>query len=249
MGVITLVYGAIVYLLFLGAFLYLIVFVGGDMTAFAGAPKTLDWGTSPLAGAPPALVNIGLLLLFGVQHTIMARQGFKKGLTKIISWPVERSTFVLITVILLALIYICWIPMPGVVWSVESSIWSGLLTGLFLVGFATVLVSTYLINHFELFGLMQVWYRFKNKQMPEPTFHTPLLYQHVRHPLYLGFMTAFWATPHMTVSHLLFASVWTIYIFVAIGYEERDLIHLFGDQYRAYMAKTPMILPFGKRKD
>lgn len=248
MGALVLLYSIIVYLGFFAAFLYLIAFLGGDMIPFIDLPKTIDSGASNLANMPPALVNIGLLLLFGVQHSIMARQEFKRALTRLIPWSAERTTFVLVTVIVLVLLYVYWVPMPASVWSVASPLWSGVLTGLFFLGFGLVLVSTFLINHFELFGLMQGWFRFKGKEPPKPTFRTPSLYKYVRHPLYLGFLMAFWATPQMSVGHLLFAAVWTAYIFIAIDYEERDLTTLFGDQYRDYMARTPMILPFGERK-
>ena len=248
MGMIALAYSAIVYVLFFAAFLYLIAFMGGDMTAYFGAPKTIDAGPSPLEGAPPALVNIAILLLFGLQHTIMARGGFKKFLTRIIPESMERSTYVLATVIVLLLLYRYWIPMDGVVWSMEAPLWAGLMTGLYFLGIGLVLLSTFLINHFELFGLLQGWLGFKRHAPPEPTFHTPSLYKVVRHPLYVGWIISFWATSHMTVGHLLFAAVWTIYIFIALGYEERDLIGVFGDKYRDYMAKTPAILPFGAKK-
>ncbi|MBB5518122.1 methanethiol S-methyltransferase [Amphiplicatus metriothermophilus] len=248
MGLLALVYSVVAYALFFAAFLYLIVFVGGGVTGFAGAPKTLDWGPSPLSDAPAALVNICLLALFGLQHSIMARDSFKRATGKIIPKTVERSTYVLATVGALALLYVFWRPMPQVVWSVPPGVWSGVLTALFYAGFGLVLVTTFLINHFELFGLQQGWLRYRNKELPTPVFRTPSLYRYVRHPLYLGFIIAFWATPHMTVGHLLFAAVWTIYIFIAIGYEERDLIAVFGEKYRDYMAKTPMILPFGRRR-
>ncbi len=248
MGIIALVYSVVVYLLFFASFLYLIAFVGGDMTSFFGAPKTIDAGPAWAGGAAAALVNIGLLVLFGLQHTIMARQGFKKAWTKIVPWSMERSTYVLATFILLVLLFAYWQPMPAVVWSVEAPLWSGVLTALFFLGVVLVLLSTVLINHFHLFGLMQGWYRFKNKEVPGPQFVTPSLYKHIRHPLYLGWITMFWATSHMTAGHLLFAAIWTIYIFIAIGYEERDMVALFGDKYRDYMAKVPVILPFGGRK-
>ena len=248
MGLVILVYGVIAYLVFFGTFLYLIAFIGGDMTAFVHAPKTLDWGPSPIEGAPAALVNIGLLLLFAVQHTLTARQGFKTWLMKIIPPAAERSTYVLLSSLLIIALYVYWIPMPQVVWQADAG-WDIALTVLFFIGFGLVLLATFLINHFELFGLEQTWYRFQGREAPTPKFHTPLLYQHVRHPLYLGWMIAFWSTPMMTVGHLLFAAVWTIYIFVAVGYEERDLVRLFGDKYRQYMARVPMILPFGRRKD
>jgi len=248
MGPLALAYGIVVYVAFFASFLYLILFIGGDMTAFVGAPKSLDWGSSPLDGTPPAIVNLLLLVLFGVQHTVMARQSFKRVWTKLVGWPVERSTYVLATTALLVALYVFWIPMPGIVWSVDTQVLSVILTALFFLGFGLVLLSTFLINHFELFGLMQVWYRFNGKPMPEPVFHTPFLYKSVRHPLYLGWVIAFWATPTMTVGHLLFAAAWTIYIFIALGYEERDLIRLFGDKYRKYMEEVPAILPIGRRK-
>jgi methanethiol S-methyltransferase len=248
MGIIALIYSVIVYLMFFASFLYLIAFMGGDMTSFIGAPKTLDAGASSLTGAPAALVNIGLLLLFGVQHSIMARGSFKKALTKIIPKEMERSTYVLATVVVLVLLYVYWQPMPSVVWSVTSPLWGGALMAVFFLGFALVLLSTFMINHFELFGLLQGWLGFKKKQPSAPVFGMPYLYKYIRHPLYLGFILAFWSTPHMTVGHLLFASIWTAYIFVAIGYEERDLIAVFGDKYHDYMDKVPSILPFGGRK-
>jgi protein-S-isoprenylcysteine O-methyltransferase Ste14 len=248
MGPVVLAYSVIIYVVFFAAFLYLIAFVGGDVIPLIEVPKTVDRGGSILAGAPAAIVNIGLLILFGLQHSIMARPGFKRGMTKIVPHSMERSTYVLATVVVLVLLYVAWIPMPAVVWETTSPLWSGVLTALFFIGFGLVLLSTFLINHFELFGLMQGWLRLNGKQAAAPEFRTPSLYGMVRHPLYLGFILAFWSTPMMTAGHLLFAAVWTIYIFIAIGYEERDLIELFGDKYRAYMAKTPAILPLGRRK-
>ena len=248
MGILALGYSVVAYVLFFAAFLYLIPFMGGDMTSFIGAPKTLDSGASSLTGTPAALVNLGLLLLFGVQHTVMARKSFKSAITKMLPQSMERSTYVLATVVVLILLYVYWQPMPSVVWSVSSPLWAGVLTALFFLGIGLVLLSTFLINHFELFGLLQGWLGFKKQDMPAPTFHTPSLYKHIRHPLYLGWIMSFWATSHMTAGHLLFASIWTIYIFVALGYEERDLINVFGDKYRDYMEKVPAILPFGARK-
>jgi len=247
MGFIALLYGIICYVLFFASFLYLIAFVGGDMVPFVTVPKTVDIGTSPLAGMPAALVNIGLLLLFGVQHSVMARPAFKKVWTKIVPKSVERSTYVLFTAIILAAIYVYWIPIEGTVWA-ASGVWATVLTVFFFVGFLIVLLSTFLINHFELFGLQQVWYRFQGKDLPEPKFVTPMFYRWVRHPLYLGFIIALWAAAVMSVSHLLFAAIWTAYIFVAVGYEERDLIGIFGEKYRDYADRVPMMFPFGKRK-
>jgi protein-S-isoprenylcysteine O-methyltransferase Ste14 len=248
MGIISLIYSVVVYLAFFASFLYLIGFTGGEMTAWTGLPKTVDAGLSQFDGFPAALINIGLLLLFAVQHSVMARGSFKRIWTKIVPPSMERSTYVLATVFVLIVLFVGWQPMPAVIWSVTSPLWSGVLLALFLLGFGIVLLSTFLINHFELFGLMQGWFKFKAIKPVEPKFVTPMFYKYIRHPLYLGFLIAFWATSNMTAGHLLFAAVWTAYIFVAIGYEERDMIALFGEKYHAYMAKTPSILPFGARK-
>ncbi len=248
MGFVALAYSIVVYLVFFASFLYMVVFLGGDALGFLGAPKTVDAGASYLPAVPAALVNVGLLLLFGVQHSVMARQSFKKVWTKIVPPAMERSTYVLASTAALVLLFVFWQPMPAVVWSVDSALWSGLLIAVYLLGFGVVLISTFLISHFELFGLLQAWLKFKSQEAAEPTFVTPLFYQVVRHPLYLGFLIAFWATPHMTAGHLLFAAIWSVYIFVAIGYEERDLIAIFGQKYHDYMEKTPSILPFGGRK-
>jgi methanethiol S-methyltransferase len=249
MRFIALAYGAICYAIFFASFLYLIAFVGGDMIPFLRVPKTVDWGPSAAPADFAALANIGLLLLFGAQHSIMARRSFKRGWSAIVPKTVERSTFVLATTIVLVLLYYYWTPMPAIVWEVQSPLWSTALTALFVAGFAVVLLSTFLIDHFELFGLAQVWRAFNGKAEAAPVFRTPMLYKSVRHPLYLGFLIAFWATPTMTAGHLLFAAIWTGYIFVAIGYEERDLVALFGDKYRQYMARVPMIIPIGKREE
>lgn len=247
MGIFALLYGVIAYFIFFASFLYLIAFLGAGLIPFVEVPKTIDAGTSLFAGAPAALVNICLLVLFGVQHTVMARPAFKKVWTKVVPKSVERSTYVLITALLLGFIYHAWVPMPGVVWAMTGA-WAMVMTVLFFVGFLIVLLSTFMINHFDLFGLQQVWARFKAADIPAPKFVTPFMYKWVRHPLYLGFIIAFWATPVMSVGHLLFAAIWTIYMFIAMGYEERDLTDAFGDRYREYAGKVPMIFPFGKRK-
>ena len=200
MGILALSYSVVVYIVFFAAFLYLIVFVGGDGLPFISAPKTLDAGPSIFPAGPAALVNIGLLLLFAVQHSVMARPGFKRAWTKIVPKEMERSTYVLATVAVLLVLYAGWRPMPLVVWSEEGTLVSMALTALFFIGFGLVLLSTFLINHFELFGLQQGWFKFQSKQADAPVFRTPLLYRFVRHPLYLGFLIAFWATPHMTVT-------------------------------------------------
>jgi protein-S-isoprenylcysteine O-methyltransferase Ste14 len=256
MGAIALLYGLVCYVIFFAAFLYLIAFVGGGMVESVSGmsirdfvPKTLDWGEPAGARGPAALIDLGLLLLFGVQHSVMAREGFKKWWTRIVPPSVERSTYVLITSLVLILLYVAWRPLPVIVWQVDDPLWANVLTALFFLGFGLVLLATFLINHFALFGLMQVFYRALNKPMPESSFRTPLLYSMVRHPLYLGFIIAFWSAPTMTAGHLLFAAVWTIYIFVALGYEERDLLRVHGENYRKYMARVPMIIPFGMRKE
>lgn len=248
MALFALIYGALVYLLFFATFLYLIAFAGGDALAGLGLPKTVDAGEPATVFAAPALTNILLLLLFAVLHSAMARQGFKRAWTKIVPQAVERSTYVLVTTMVLIVLFAYWRPMPEIVWSVGGA-WAYVLTALFFVGFGLVLLSTFLIDHFDLFGLRQVWLKFKGKTAADAPFRTPMLYKAVRHPLYLGFIVAFWSTPTMTVGHLLFAAVWTIYIFVALGYEERDLVQRFGDDYRRYMARVPMIFPFGARKE
>ncbi len=242
MGVLALLYGVVVYLLFFAAFLYLIPFVAGNMLGFLGAPKTLDWGNT--TGGISALIDVGLLLLFGLQHSVMARRSFKKVWTKVVPMSVERTTYVLATTLMLYLLYDQWRPLPSVVWDVGSGGWRIALTALFFLGIAIVFIATFLINHFELFGLMQVWYRFRGKQPPEPVFRTPMFYKVVRHPIYLGFIIAFWATPTMTAGHLLFAGIWTAYILLAVGYEDRDLIRQFGQSYVDYMGRVPGIVPF-----
>jgi len=253
MGFLALLYGTVVYAIFFLAFLYLAAFIGGDMVAGLFGieiPYTLDAGGPVTDTTTAAVVNFALLALFGVQHTIMARPGFKKSWTKIVPWSVERSTYVLLTTIILILIYFNWRPMPGVIWNVENSLGAGLLTAGFYLGFGLVLLSTFLINHFELFGLSQVWHRFRNLPWPKPKFRTPFLYKYVRHPLYLGWIMSFWLTPRMTVGHLFFAVVWTGYIFIAIVYEERDLTALFGEKYAEYKGRVPMVFPLsmGRKK-
>lgn len=249
MGLIALIYGLVCYVVFFLTFLYLIVFVGDDaLSAFVIAPKTIDSGAAAgvfFDGA--AFQNIALLLVFGVSHSVMARPGFKKWWTAIVPKSVERSTYVLVASLALILLFSYWRAMPHVVWSLEGAA-ATIMTALFFVGFGLVLLSTFLINHFDLFGLKQVWTRFRNAEFKHNSFSTPLLYAVVRHPLYLGFMIAFWAAPTMSVGHLLFASTMTIYMLIAIGYEERDLIAHHGEDYRRYMERVPSLLPLGRRK-
>lgn len=233
----TLAYGGLVYLFFFVTFCYAMGF-----TANFIVPKSIDSGAVvPLAEA--LIVNTLLLGLFAVQHSVMARPAFKAAWTKIVPKPAERSTFVLFATVILALLMWQWRPMPAVVWNVESPLWSAVLWVLCAAGFGLVLLSTFLINHFELFGLTQVWRRFNGTTAKDTPFVTPLVYKHVRHPLYLGFIIAFWSTPQMSVGHLLFAIMTTGYIFVGILFEERDLIAHFGERYRKYQQDVGMIVP------
>jgi protein-S-isoprenylcysteine O-methyltransferase Ste14 len=248
MGVLVFGYSVAVYLSFLAAFVYLVLFVGGDGIPFAHVPKTLDAGAAPHVGLDPTLVNLLVLVLFAVQHSVMARGRFKQRLTRLVPEAAERSTYVLATVVCLGLLFVFWTPMPGAVWSVSSPLWSGLLRLAFFGGAGVVLVSTFLIDHFELFGLRQGWASLRGRPLAAPRFRTPWLYRFVRHPIYLGLLIVFWATPSMSVGHLLLAAVWTPYLFVGLGYEERDLIAVFGEEYRAYVVSTPSVLPFGGRR-
>ena len=248
MGFLILLYGVVVYVFFFAVFLYMTAFMGGDMLAFLGAPKTVDTGVTPGFYLGSVASNIMLMLLFAVQHSVMARPGFKRILTKAVPQSMERGVYLIATNIVLIALFVYWQPMPAVVWAMEPGTWPTVMMVGFFVGIGIVLLSTFLINHFDLFGLRQVWYHYKGEEAPEIPFGTPMLYKHVRHPLYLGFLLALWCIPTMTVGHLLFSSVMTAYILVAIGYEERDLLTHFGDTYRDYMDKVPSILPFGRRK-
>ena len=237
-GWLALVYGVVVYVLFVGTFLYAIGFVGNVVV-----PKGIDSGVvRPLAEA--LVVNVLLLGLFAVQHSVMARPGFKRLWTRIVPPSVERATFVLASCVVLILLYWQWRPIPvPMIWRVDAP-WATLaIQAVFWLGFGLALASTFLINHFELFGLKQVFTRLVGRPMPEPTFRTPLFYRHVRHPLYLGFILAFWATPTMTTGHLLFAAMTTGYILVGIYFEERDLVAQFGDTYRRYRERAGMLIP------
>jgi protein-S-isoprenylcysteine O-methyltransferase Ste14 len=231
-------YGLAAYLLFFFTFLYAIGFVTG-----VAVPKTID--TGPVVPIGEALiVNILLTTLFALQHSVMARKPFKQWLTQYVPAAIERSTYVLLASLALVLLFWQWRPIPDVVWEITSPQIATNITAISFFGFALVLLSSFLINHFELFGLHQVVINVAGRTMPEPRFKTPVLYKVVRHPIYLGFIIAFWAAPVMTVGHLLFAAVTTAYIFVGIYLEERDLVQLFGEQYKRYRAQVGMLVPF-----
>jgi len=237
-------YGLVSYLFFLGTFVYAIGFVGN----LPLLPKTIDSG----AGAPlveTLAVNLALLGLFAVQHSVMARRGFKRWWTRVIPEPVERSTYVLAATAALALLLWQWRPIAEpVVWSVSNPVGRIALHVVFWLGWGVLLISTYLINHFELFGLRQVWANLRGQALPVADFRTPLFYRHVRHPIYLGFVLGFWATPQMTAGHLLFAAACTGYILIGIWFEERDLIAQFGQRYLLYRKQVGMLVPkFGAR--
>jgi protein-S-isoprenylcysteine O-methyltransferase Ste14 len=229
-----------------GAAMLTIVYAVGFVSGF-GVPKDLDAGAVvPLAEA--LIVNTLLLGLFAVQHSVMARPGFKALWTRIVPEPIERSSYVLFASLSLMLLFWQWRPIPDPVWTVTGPMASAAIQGVSLAGWGLVLFSTFLISHFELFGLTQVVRHWLGGATPEPVFRTPLLYRQVRHPLYLGFLIAFWATPTMTVGHLLFAIATTGYILIGIWLEERDLIALFGDQYRRYREQVSMLIPLPGRK-
>lgn len=235
-------YGVVSYLIFFVTFLYAFGFIGNIFVS-----KSIDSGAKgPLAQA--VLINVALLGLFAVQHSVMARRGFKKWVTSIIPEPAERSTYVLLTSLCLILLFAQWRPMGGVIWDVQDPTGRVVLYGLYGFGWLLVLFATFLINHFDLFGLRQVWLYLRGKEYKKLTFVTPGPYKHIRHPLYLGWLLAFWATPVMTVAHLVFAITTTAYILFAIQLEERDLMDIHGEAYKNYRRQVPMLIPVGKKK-
>lgn len=239
--VLVLLYGLIAYFAFFGTILYAIGFVGNLVV-----PKTID-GTPEVPLIQAILLDALLLLLFALQHSIMARPAFKRWWTSIIPEVIERSTFVLLASLCLMLMMWQWQPLGGTIWSVKNETAKIVLIAVSLLGWAIVFISTFLINHFDLFGLRQVWFYVRGKQYEPLKFRIPLFYRFVRHPLYLGFLIAFWSTPEMTVTHLFFAVITTGYILTAIKFEENDLMTHFGEKYMNYKSWVPKLIPFTKK--
>ena len=239
--ILTAFYGAAVYLIFLATFLYAIGFVGNY-----AVPRSIDSGGPAAALGPALAVDLLLLAIFAVQHSVMARPAFKRWWIQFVPAVIERSTYVLLASAALILLFWQWRPLTATVWHVEGPA-AAAITAVFVLGWLTVLLSTFLISHFELFGLQQVWLNLRNRTAAGPAFYTPFLYRWVRHPLYLGFILAFWAAPHMSLGHLLFAAATTLYILIGIQLEERDLIGAFGDAYAAYRTRVSMLIPLPPR--
>jgi protein-S-isoprenylcysteine O-methyltransferase Ste14 len=236
-GIGIFVYGVLCYAVFLGVFLYAIGFIGGFFT-----PTTLDGAPDrPLVEA--LTIDAALLGLFAVQHSVMARPTFKRWWARLVPHAAERSTYVLFSSLALVALYAFWEPIDGVVWNASEGAARNAVIGLYLLGWALLLYTTFLIDHFDLFGLKQVWRRLAGEPYRPPQFRTPSLYKFMRHPLYVGWLIIFWSAPTMTVAHLVFAVATTAYILIAIQLEERDLVVEFGERYREYRRSTPMLLP------
>ena len=238
----TMLFAILCYAIFFATFLYLIVFVG-DLS-FSGRPVDVGPEAPPITAA---LIDAALIALFGLQHSVMARPGFKAKWTKVVPPPAERSVYVLAASITLMILFFGWRPIDTIVWNVTNPLLASLLWVIFWIGWATVLVSTFLINHFELFGLQQAWLNMGDRQAEKPVLRQPFFYRWVAHPLYAGCFMAFWAAPEMTFGHLLLAAGVSVYMLIAIRYEERDLTDLFGDDYRRYRAGVGGLIPRFRR--
>ena len=239
----NMLFALVAYAIFFATFLYLIAFVGN----IAAVPRTVDVGpAAPVAAA--LVIDIALIALFGVQHSVMARPGFKTWWTRVVPPPAERSVYVLMASAVLIILFAFWRPIAGTVWSVTSPLGAGVLWALFALGWGIVLISTFLLNHFELFGLQQAWLHLRGRQAEPPELRQPMLYKWIAHPLYAGFFLAFWATPRMSYGHLLLAAGMSAYMLIAIRYEERDLTDFYGEDYTRYRKGVGMIFPrFGRR--
>jgi len=237
----VLLYGVVCYLAFFATILYMIGFVG-DLVV----PKSVSSGAAGPVGQA-IVINIALLLLFGIQHSVMARRSFKAWFTRVIPHGAERSTYVLASSLALIILFAFWQPLPGTLWQVEAGAGAAILWGIFAAGWVLVFLASFMINHFELFGLQQAFQYFRGKPAVQIPFKMPFLYRYVRHPLQLGFLLALWSTPNMTVSHLMFSVGLTVYILVGLAYEERDLLSFHGDKYRIYRQSVPKLIPFTKR--
>jgi methanethiol S-methyltransferase len=238
-------YAGACYLIFLITFTYLIGFVENLFV-----PKSIDTidETIPRHWLIAVLINLGLISLFAIQHSVMARKGFKEKWKQFVPEPVERSTYVLFASIVLIILYLFWQPLPFIIWNFSGSAVGTIFLAVSFMGWGIVLLSTFLINHFHLFGLYQVYQFITKKVQHSDTFRTPLLYRIIRHPLYLGFLIAFWSTPVMTAGHFFFAIAMTVYILIGIHHEEKDLVNTHGESYRQYAKQTPKLIPFKKNK-
>jgi methanethiol S-methyltransferase len=235
---IYLLLSVIIYAIFFATFLYLIAFVG----AFPIVPHTVDHGpfARPLGAA---IIDVALIAIFGLQHSVMARQGFKRAWTRVVPVAIERSAYVLFASLALMLLFACWHPIAGALWVIGNPIGRDLMYAIFAAGWLIVLLSTFLLNHFELFGLSQTFLHLRGREPAAPKLREPLFYRLVRHPLYSGFFLAFWATPVMSYGHLLLAVGMSVYMLIAIPHEERDMIELFGDQYEDYRGRVGKLTP------